>query len=81
VWILSPSEESAIWSTSCGSSRRHRAYDWILNPEEQVLVVHRLEANGYLVALTAGAGEAVRAEPFDSVELDVSTLLGGEDDE
>lgn len=54
---------------------------WILNPEEQILVVHRLEPNGYLVALTASAGETVRAEPFDAVELAVAALFGGEDDE
>jgi Uma2 family endonuclease len=54
---------------------------WIVNPEEKVLLVHRLEANGYLVALTAGADEAVRAEPFEAVELRVGTLFGDEEED
>jgi Uma2 family endonuclease len=54
---------------------------WIINPEEQVLLVHRLEPGGYLVALTAGADETVRAEPFEAVDLRVGALLGGEDDD
>jgi Uma2 family endonuclease len=54
---------------------------WIINPEEQVLLVHRLEANGYLVALTAGADETVRAEPFEAVDLRVGALLGDADDD
>jgi Uma2 family endonuclease len=56
-------------------------YYWLLNPEEKLLVVHRLEAAGYLVTLTAGAGEVVRTEPFDAVDLRVSVLFGDEDEE
>lgn len=54
---------------------------WILNPEEKVLVVHRHEPGGYLVALTAASGETVRAEPFDAAELRVGVLFGDEDDD
>ena len=54
---------------------------WIANPIEQTLVVHRWEPAGYLVVLTAAAGDVVRAEPFDAVELHVATLFGTEDDE
>ena len=54
---------------------------WILNPDEQVLIVHRLDPGGYLVALTAGADETVRAEPFHAVDLRVRALVGGEDDD
>ncbi len=46
-----------------------------------MLVVHRLEPNGYLVALSASTGETVRAEPFDAVELPVGVLFGDEDEE
>lgn len=56
-------------------------YYWIADPIEQTLIVHRWEPAGYLVILTAAAGEAVRAEPFDAVELRVSTLFGLEEDE
>jgi Uma2 family endonuclease len=54
---------------------------WLVDPLERSLVVHRWQPRGYLVALTAGAGDVVRAEPFDAVELKVSVLFGLEDDE
>jgi Uma2 family endonuclease len=54
---------------------------WIADPIARTLIVHRWEANGYLVALTAGAGDVVRAEPFDAVELRVSALFGIEEDD
>jgi Uma2 family endonuclease len=54
---------------------------WIADPIEQTLIVHRWEARGYLVVLTAAAGDLVRAEPFDTVELRVSTLFGVDEDE
>jgi Uma2 family endonuclease len=54
---------------------------WIADPIEQTLIVHRWEPAGYLVALTAASGDVVRAEPFDAVELRVSTLFGIEDDD
>jgi Uma2 family endonuclease len=49
---------------------------WIVDPEREVLVVQRWSADGYLVVLTAGKGETVRAEPFDAVELVVGELFG-----
>ncbi|KAB2897493.1 MAG: Uma2 family endonuclease [Kofleriaceae bacterium] len=54
---------------------------WVLDPEETVLLVHRWSRDGYIVVLRAAAGEVVRAEPFDGIELDVATLFGIEDDE
>ncbi len=54
---------------------------WLADPIERTLVVHRWEPRGYLVILTCSAGDVVRAEPFDAVELRVSTLFGLEDDD
>ncbi|MGE0403312.1 MAG: Uma2 family endonuclease [Kofleriaceae bacterium] len=54
---------------------------WIADPIEQVLTVHRWHENGYLVVLTAKAGDTVRAEPFDAVELRVGAMFGIEDDD
>lgn len=56
-------------------------YCWIADPLEQTLVVHRWEPAGYLIRVTAAAGDVIRAEPFDAVELRVSALFGVEDDE
>lgn len=54
---------------------------WTVDPEEKILVVHRLEATGYLVLLSAGRDETVRAEPFEAVPLKIAVLLGEEDDD
>jgi Uma2 family endonuclease len=54
---------------------------WIADPLERTLIVHRWQPRGYLVILTAAAGDTVRAEPFDAVELRVAALFGVEDDD
>lgn len=56
-------------------------HSWIADPLEHTLIVHRWEPRGYLVALTAAAGDVVRAEPFEAVELHVAAMFGLEDDE
>jgi Uma2 family endonuclease len=54
---------------------------WIGNPEEKTLVVHRWEPKGYLIALTAAAGDVVRAEPFEAVELSIDVMFGDLDND
>jgi Uma2 family endonuclease len=54
---------------------------WIANPEERTLVVHRWEPGGYLIVLTAAAGEVVHAEPFEATPLRLGVIFGDEDDE
>ena len=51
----------------------------ILDPESRRLRVHRWAPPGYAVVLEASAGERVRAEPFDALELSVLGLF--DDDE
>lgn len=53
---------------------------WILDPEREVLTVYRNIGTAWVVALTAGAGEVVRAEPFDAIEMAVSVLFGHDPD-
>jgi Uma2 family endonuclease len=48
---------------------------WLIHPAERTLTVLRYEPDGYKVALSAAAGETVRAEPFDAVELEVARLF------
>ncbi len=52
---------------------------WLLDPEEQVLLVHRWSPEGYIVVLAAAVGETVRAEPFEAIELRVGALFGDDD--
>ncbi|HWO21459.1 MAG TPA: Uma2 family endonuclease [Kofleriaceae bacterium] len=54
---------------------------WIVDPVEQILLVHRWSVDGYTVVLRAAAGDTVRAEPFDAIELRVGVLFGEEDDD
>jgi Uma2 family endonuclease len=53
---------------------------WVVDPEREMLTVHRWEKDGYLVVLQAARGETVRAEaePFDAMELQVGALFGDE---
>ena len=47
---------------------------WLIDPVAEVLEVYRLEQSRYALVLTAGGDDAVRAEPFDAIELVLSSL-------
>lgn len=49
---------------------------WVLDANEKLLLVHRWSPDGYVVVLRAAAGDTVRAEPFDAIEIQVSDLFG-----
>ncbi len=49
---------------------------WIVDPVDGVLTVHRLDGAAWVVALSAGKNERVRAEPFDAVDLATNDLFG-----
>ncbi len=53
---------------------------WLIDPEEQLLLVHRWSPDGYVIVQRATAGETICAEPFGAVELRVSELFGIEDE-
>ena len=53
---------------------------WVVDPEERILLVHRW-SEGYTIVQRAAAGETVRAEPFEAIELRVGVLSGDDDDE
>jgi len=48
---------------------------WLVDPGAKTLTVLRHEPDGYKGALSAAAGESVRAEPFEAVELEVGRLF------
>jgi len=48
----------------------HVAHYWLLDPEARTLTVLEWADDGYRTVLTAGAGERVKAVPFDTAELD-----------
>ena len=51
---------------------------WIVDLEHGVLTIYRHAGSGYLVVKLAQPGQRARLEPFDAVELDVSSLFGEE---
>src|SRR5688572_23188458 len=51
-------------------------YYWIVDPEHGTLTVYRHIPAAYLIALTAGAGDIVNAEPFEAVAIDIERLMG-----
>lgn len=51
---------------------------WVIDPEERILLVHRWSRDGYVVVQRATAGEVVRPEPFEALELRVGLLFGEE---
>lgn len=49
---------------------------WIVDREHETLTVYRHVAQGYVVALVAGRGDVVAAEPFEHAMLRVGGLFG-----
>ena len=54
---------------------------WLANPVERVLEVYRRTDLAYALVLAAKAGQRIRAEPFDAVELPVNQLFGDDPDD
>jgi Putative restriction endonuclease len=55
-------------------------HSWVVDPQNRTLLVYRRLPDGYVVALGAGSDKAVRAEPFEALELRVGLLFGDEED-
>jgi hypothetical protein len=77
--VLSPSTENIDRVDKLQSYFKARVtHYWLADPVERVLEVYRRSEPGYLLILTAKAGQRVRAEPFDAVELSVDELFGAD---
>jgi hypothetical protein len=48
----------------------------VIDPVAELLTVLRYQPGGYQVALTAGRGDVVRAEPFEAIEFALDELFG-----
>lgn len=53
-------------------AREGLAHLWLVDPLARVLEVYRLEGRRWVVVLTSGGEEKLRAEPFEDVELDLA---------
>lgn len=57
----------------------HRArvpHYWTIDPSDKIISVHRWTEDGYANVANCEAGERVRLELFEAVEIDISHLLG-----
>jgi Uma2 family endonuclease len=83
-WICEiVSESNATTDTVKKLRRYHQAgvpHYWLADPAKKTLTVYRHEHDGYLTVLAAEAGETVRAEPFEAIEIRIAALFGEEDD-
>jgi Uma2 family endonuclease len=52
---------------------------WFLDPLERTLEVNRLQGGAWLQVGAFGAGEQVRAEPFEEVEFDTSDWFASDE--
>lgn len=77
--ILSPTNSATDRVTKLNAYHRFEVpHYWILDPDELTLSAFRWTATGYLLVRAAGAGDHVRVEPFDAIQLDVAELFGAE---
>ncbi len=55
-------------------AREAVSHVWLLDPALETLEVFRLNGQQWLLVLTAGGDDVVRAEPFDAIELELGTF-------
>lgn len=80
--VLSPSNSSN--DTVLKLRRYYQAgipYYWIIDPELRTVLVYCAADAGYAVVRSAEAGEVVRLEPFDAIELRIGLLFGEDPDD
>lgn len=78
-WICEVLSTSTA-SVDTGRKREtyHRAgvgHYWLADPERRSLTVLRGVAEGYVIVGVYNAGERVRAEPFDAVEIEIDDIF------
>jgi Uma2 family endonuclease len=54
---------------------------WLLDPDTRSLAVYRDSPDGYINVLLAHAGQTVRAEPFQAIEIQVGLMFGEDRDD
>ncbi len=76
--ILSPSTESIDAERRSLKlriyAREKVSHAWLVNPGTRTLEVLRLEGEDWLIAAVYSEADAIRAEPFDAVEIDLARI-------
>ncbi|MHB1047390.1 MAG: Uma2 family endonuclease [Thermoanaerobaculia bacterium] len=55
-------------------AREEVEHAWLVDPVLETLEVYRRQGEAWLLVLTAGGDDVVRAEPFDAIELTLTGL-------
>ncbi len=75
--ILSPSTEKLDRREKLPVYAREGVrHVWLIDPVLRTLEVYRLDGGGYTRLTTYAGSPRVRAEPFEAIELDLSSLWG-----
>lgn len=73
--VLSPSSQSIDRVRKMNIYGRHRvSHAWLVDPAAQTLEVYRLDGENWLRVGSWAGDQRVRAEPFDSIELELDGL-------
>jgi Uma2 family endonuclease len=73
--VVSPSTAAIDRGPKLRSYAREAAsHAWLVDPLAQTLEVYRLTGGRWTLLATHGGSDAVRAEPFDALELDLTLL-------
>ena len=71
--VISPSTESIDRGRKLRIyAREGVSHVWLLNPVAKLLEVYRLTEGNWILAKTSVGDDAVRAEPFDAIEMEMS---------
>ncbi|HWN71466.1 MAG TPA: Uma2 family endonuclease [Haliangium sp.] len=74
--VLSPSTMARDLGHKLRTYHRARVpHYWLVEPIGAVLSVYRWQDDGYLLVLSAGPDDVVRAEPFDAIDLNMSEIF------
>ncbi|MBI5496508.1 MAG: Uma2 family endonuclease [Deltaproteobacteria bacterium] len=78
--IISPSTRRADQVRKLRCLHQHEVpFYWLLDPEEETLLVYRHSAEGYVNVLAATAEDVMELPPFLGVEVAVAALFGRDD--
>jgi Uma2 family endonuclease len=78
--ILSTNKRNDLIKRKRAYHRHRVSHYWLVDPVDETLVAYRWHRDGYVEVVIAERDDRVRAEPFDTIELQVGVLFGDDDD-
>jgi Uma2 family endonuclease len=73
--VLSPSTERLDRARKLAVyAREHVGHLWLINPATRTLEIFRLESGRWALLATHADDDAIRAEPFEAITLELGSL-------